>query len=42
MIFHTSGPEETQAVAQKLAALLRPGDLIAYRGSFLFCLPGIW
>ena len=32
MIFHTSGPEETQAVAQKLAALLRPGDLIAYRG----------
>ena len=32
MIFHTSSPEETQAVAQKLAALLRPGDLIAYRG----------
>ncbi len=32
MIFHTSSPEETQAAAAALAALLHPGDLIAYRG----------
>lgn len=32
MTFETNSPEETQAVAQKIAALLKPGDLIAYRG----------
>ena len=32
MTFHTTSPEETQAVAEQLAALLRPGDVIAYRG----------
>ena len=32
MIFHTCGPEETKAAARQVAALLRPGDLIAYRG----------
>ena len=33
MIFETTGPEETRAAARQVAALLRPGDLIAYRGS---------
>ena len=32
MVIHTQGPAETQAAAQRLAPLLRPGDLIAYRG----------
>lgn len=32
MTFETSGPEETRAVARQIAALLRPGDIIAYRG----------
>lgn len=32
MIFETNSPEETQAVARTIAAKLRPGDLIAYRG----------
>lgn len=32
MTFETNSPEETQAVARKLAEKLRPGDLIAYRG----------
>ena len=32
MIFHTRSPEETKAAARELAKLLRPGDLLAYRG----------
>lgn len=32
MTFETNSPEETQAVAREMAAKLRPGDLIAYRG----------
>ena len=32
MIFEATGPEETRAAARQVAALLRPGDLIAYRG----------
>ena len=32
MIFSTASPEETKAAARTVAALLRPGDLIAYRG----------
>lgn len=32
MTFETDRPEETQAVARQIAALLKPGDLIAYRG----------
>ncbi len=32
MVFHTQSPEETKAAARQVAALLRPGDLIAYRG----------
>ena len=32
MTFETNSPEETKAVARKIASLLRPGDLIAYRG----------
>ena len=32
MTFETNSPEETRAVARKIASLLRPGDLIAYRG----------
>lgn len=32
MTFETASPEETQAVARSIAALLKPGDLIAYRG----------
>ena len=32
MIIHTSSPEQTREAARELAALLRPGDLIAYTG----------
>lgn len=32
MVFTTNSPEETRAAAQSIAPLLRPGDLIAYRG----------
>ena len=32
MTFHTRSPEETKAAARELAKLLRPGDLLAYRG----------
>ena len=32
MRVETNSPEETQAFAQRLAGLLRPGDLIAYTG----------
>ena len=32
MIFHTNSPEETEAVAQRLAEKLLPGTLIAFRG----------
>lgn len=32
MTFETNRPEETRAVARQIAALLRPGDIIAYRG----------
>ena len=32
MTFSTASPEETKAAARTVAALLRPGDLIAYRG----------
>ena len=30
--FHTNSPEETEALGAALAARLRPGDVIAYRG----------
>lgn len=30
--FHTASPEETQRLAERLAALLRPGDVLAYTG----------
>ena len=32
MILQTNSPEETIAAGEKLAALLRPGDVIAYQG----------
>lgn len=32
MEFITHSPEETERLAQALAALLQPGDIIAYRG----------
>ena len=32
MIFQTSSPEETKAAARRVAALLRPGDLIGRVG----------
>lgn len=32
MVFTTNCPEETERVGEKLAALLRPGDILAYYG----------
>ncbi|MEG1875176.1 MAG: tRNA (adenosine(37)-N6)-threonylcarbamoyltransferase complex ATPase subunit type 1 TsaE [Angelakisella sp.] len=32
MIIHTNSAEETIAAGERLARLLRPGDLLAYRG----------
>ena len=32
MEYITNSPAETEAVAEKLAKLLRPGTVIAYRG----------
>ena len=32
MIIRTASPEETRLAGERLAALLRPGDLIAYTG----------
>lgn len=32
MIIHTHSPQETIEAGRQLAKLLRPGDLIAYRG----------
>ena len=32
LVYLTAGPEETQALARKLAALLRPGDFLALVG----------
>ena len=32
MILHTHSPQETREAGERLAALLRPGDLIAYTG----------
>ena len=32
MEYITNSPQETEAVAEKLAQLLRPGTVIAYRG----------
>ena len=31
-VWTTDSPEETISLAEKLGALLRPGDCIAYRG----------
>ena len=33
MIFYSNSPEDTRAAAAAIAPLLRPGDLLAYRGS---------
>lgn len=32
MTFQTNTPEETEALGERLAAQLRPGDVVAYRG----------
>lgn len=32
MTFYSTGPEQTEAFGRELAALLQPGDIIAYRG----------
>ncbi|MCQ2418858.1 MAG: tRNA (adenosine(37)-N6)-threonylcarbamoyltransferase complex ATPase subunit type 1 TsaE [Clostridia bacterium] len=32
MIFYTNSPEQTERIGQKMAALLRPGDVIAFYG----------
>lgn len=32
MIFYTNSPEQTEAIGQKMAAFLRPGDVIAFYG----------
>lgn len=32
MTFYTNSPEQTEAIGQKMAAFLRPGDVIAFYG----------